>query len=181
MKSKRKMYKKSKRTSRRSKKIKRGGGLFDFFTGSKKVVPSQCDPNNLSQLKTSEQLRENYQTCCPKTFFGMRKNSSPYCKQVELNANAAVEGEGLEKQFVGAEPLEVAEMKDAPMVNAPIINDVAAAAPEVNNPVPEINPVPPPIQDIVPSDEITLMGGRRKRRRTRRKNRKSRSKSRRHR
>jgi hypothetical protein len=153
MRSKRRMYKKTKKTSRRSKKMRRGGGFFDFFTGSKKVVPSQCDPNNLSQLITSQQLRENYQTCCPKTMFGMRKNNSPYCKQVELNAKAAVEREGMEKQFVGVDPLEAAEMKNAPMV-------------------------PPAPAPAPPADQVTLMGGRR-RRLTRRKSRRSKSRRRR--
>jgi len=177
MRSKRRMYKKtkrSKRTTRRSRKIKRGGGFFDFFSSSSsKVVPASCDPNNLSQLKTSEQLRENYQTCCPKTFFGMRKNTSPYCKQVELNAQAATEREGMEKEFVGVEdPLEVAAMKNAPMV-APLPEPMAI------EPVPLPNPadVAPPI-DMGPKIEannITLAGGRRRRRRTRkRKTRKTR-------
>ena len=164
MRSKKRMHKKARKTSRRSRKNKRGGGFFDFFTGSSsKVVPSECDPNNLSQLKTSEQLRSNYQTCCPKTFFGMKKNSSPYCKQVELNANAAVEREGMEKEFVGIEdPLEVAAMKNAPMVK----------------PIPLPNPadVAPPMgmEPKIEANQVTFSGGRRRRRTRRRNTRKTR-------
>lgn len=105
-----------KHNKRSHKKYKRGGGLFDFFSGksSAPVVPDNCNPNNLSQLKTPDQLRENYKTCCPKTFFGMRKNSSPYCKQVELNMDAAVKGEGLQKEYVGMDPMEVAALRNVP-------------------------------------------------------------------
>lgn len=106
---------KHKKTHKR-RTYKKGGGFFDFFSGksSAPVVPDNCNPNNLSQLKSSQQLRDNYQTCCPKTFFGMRKNSSPYCKQVELNMDAAVKGEGLQKEYVGMDPMEVASLRNVP-------------------------------------------------------------------
>lgn len=105
---------KSKRTH-----IKRGGGFFDFFKGtSASVVPENCDPMKLTQLKTSNDMRNNYQTCCPKKYFGLVKDSSPYCKQLDLNFKSAVEREGMEKQYVGMEPVEVAEMKNAPMLPA---------------------------------------------------------------
>lgn len=190
MRSKRRMYKKTKRLTRRSRKNKRGGGFFDFFKGSSStVVPASCDPNNLSQLKTSEQLRENYQTCCPKTFFGMRKNSSPYCKQVELNANAATEREGMEKEFVAAdlEPLEVAEMKNAPMVAPGPLPNPADVAPPMDmglapGPLPNPGDVAPPMdmEPKIEANQVTFSGGRRRRRTRRRKTRKTR-KTRRHR
>lgn len=152
MRTKRKMYRKTRKSARRSRKNRQRGGFFNFFGSPPKVVPAECDPNNLSQLKTSEQLRANYQTCCPKTFFGMRKNSSPYCKQVELNAKAAIEGEGMQKQFAAAdvEPVAMAEMNAAPMTN----------------PVPLPNPA-----NVAPPEQVSLAGGRRRRRTRRRKTR----------
>ena len=33
-------------------------------------------------------MYSNYQTCCPKSWYG-RKNNSPYCKQLDLNYKAA--------------------------------------------------------------------------------------------
>lgn len=110
---------KSKRTRRHHK---RGGGLFDFFRGNAAVVPDNCDPMKLTELKSSQEMRSKYQQCCPKKYFGMVKNSSPYCKQLDLNFKAAVESEGLQKQYVGMEePVEVAQMQNAPMLPAPVV------------------------------------------------------------
>ena len=44
---------------------------------------STCDPNNIVNLKTQKDMHANHQTCCPKKYF--MKNSSPYCKQLDLN------------------------------------------------------------------------------------------------
>ena len=66
--------------------MKRGGG---WFTTKKITDSSVCDPNKLVQLKTPEEMYLTYQTCCPKSRFGY-KNSSPYCKQLELNYMSAI-------------------------------------------------------------------------------------------
>ena len=71
---------------RRQKKV---GG---FFGKSKSVSSADCDIMNLSSLSKDmgdgqdpvNKMRENYQKCCPKDFIG-RKNSSPYCKQLNMN------------------------------------------------------------------------------------------------
>ena len=117
-----KKHKKSARRTRRHYKI--GGGLFDFFKGSSQVVPSDCDPMKLTELKTSNDMRNKYQTCCPKKYFGLMKDSSPYCKQLDLNFKGAVEREGMEKQYVGMEPLEVSQMKNAPILSPPAVNQI---------------------------------------------------------
>lgn len=117
--------KKHMRKSRRQRKnksrrqYKRGGGLFDFFRGTASVAPNDCDPMKLTQLTSSEEMRNKYQQCCPKKYFGMVKNNTPYCKQLDLNFKSAVEREGMQKQYVGVEPDEVAQMQNAPMLSAP--------------------------------------------------------------
>ena len=72
-----------------SRKNKKGG----FFFGTPKVVSlPECDVNNLSTISKDMgdgqdpliKMRANYQKCCPKDFMG-RKNSSPYCKQLNMN------------------------------------------------------------------------------------------------
>jgi hypothetical protein len=76
----------------RNLKKKRGGGLF---SNSKVVSSTECDINNLSTISKDMgdgqdpliKMRTNYQKCCPKDFMG-RKNSSPYCKQLNMNFNA---------------------------------------------------------------------------------------------
>ena len=49
-----------------------------------------CDPNNLVNIKDAVSLKNNYDKCCPakKSWFGTKKNDSPYCKQVDLNYQA---------------------------------------------------------------------------------------------
>jgi len=75
-----------------SRKNMKGGFLF----GSRKVASSsECDINNLSSLSKDMgdgqdplvKMRTNYQKCCPKDFIG-NKNSSPYCKQLNMNYNS---------------------------------------------------------------------------------------------
>ena len=148
----RKTRKHRKNKSRR-RHYKRGGGLFDFFKSKSTVVPDECDPMKLTQLKSSEEMRSKYQQCCPKKYFGMVKNNSPYCKQLDLNFKSAVENEGLQKQYVGIEPDEVAQMQNAPMLRA---------APVVA-PIVETEEQPPMNQAV---------GGRMKKRRTIKTNRK---------
>jgi hypothetical protein len=113
--------KRHRKNKSRRRHYKRGGGFFDFFKGSTPIVPDNCDPMKLTELKTSEEMRNKYQQCCPKKYFGMVKNSSPYCKQLDLNFKSAVESEGLQKQYVGIEPEEVAQMRNAPMLSAPVM------------------------------------------------------------
>ena len=93
---------------RYSRKIKKGGF---FFNKNSYVVPSEkCDPNKLTTIKGSQALHSNYQLCCPKGSFGT-KNTSPYCKQVDLNFQAALKEENEAKGYVGFEPDEVYQMK----------------------------------------------------------------------
>ena len=73
------------RKSKRRRHRKRGGGWF----ATKKVSVSEiCDPNKLSSITDYKEMHKNYQTCCPKSRFGY-KNSSPYCKQIDLNFQTA--------------------------------------------------------------------------------------------
>ena len=58
--------------------------MIKFFSSNSTVVPSECDPNNLSMIKDTKSMKDNYQKCCPKGMFGS-KNSSPYCKQLNMN------------------------------------------------------------------------------------------------
>jgi hypothetical protein len=101
-----KKYKKS----RKNRSIKKGG-FFGWFSRKAPIVGEQCDPNNLPNLKTPDELQMNYQQCCPKSFFGS-KNSSPYCKQVDLNYQASVQEEEMNKEYIGIEPEEVYQMKE---------------------------------------------------------------------
>lgn len=54
----------------------------------KKKKDAECDPNNLVNIKTEKEMHTNYHKCCPKSYFGF-KNKSPYCKQLDLNFQAA--------------------------------------------------------------------------------------------
>jgi len=81
-----KTVKRNKRNSKRSRNRK--GGFFGFFDDKHNTDNAACNPNNLVNLKNSNDMRSNYQTCCPKTWYG-RKNNSPYCKQLDLNYNAS--------------------------------------------------------------------------------------------
>ena len=82
-----KTIKRNKRNSKRGKSRK--GGFFGLF---KDKHNTECNPNDLVNLKSSSDLHTNYEQCCPKTWYG-RKNNSPYCKQVELNFKSKVEEE----------------------------------------------------------------------------------------
>lgn len=76
-----------------SRKNKKGGF---FFRSPKVMTSSECDVNNLTTLSnnTLENMNLNYSKCCPKEFMG-RKNSSPYCKQLDLNIQAKRKNNGL--------------------------------------------------------------------------------------
>lgn len=82
-----------KNRSRNNSRRNRKGGFF--FSSPKVASSSECDINNLSTLSKDmgdgqdplTKMRNNYQKCCPKGFMG-RKNSSPYCKQLDMNFKA---------------------------------------------------------------------------------------------
>jgi hypothetical protein len=73
-------------------------GAFWFFDDKHNTGNAACDPNNLDNLKDSNSMHANYQTCCPKTWYG-RKNNSPYCKQLDLNYKSAFQGRQNEANF----------------------------------------------------------------------------------
>ena len=103
------------RRNRNSGKTKKGG----FFSSNKYVAPSgECDPNNLTSIQGSKALHENYQKCCPKGFMGT-KNRSPYCKQLDLNFQAARKAENDANEYHGFEPTEVYQMKQQEAVTNP--------------------------------------------------------------
>jgi hypothetical protein len=82
---------KSRRNFKKNKKTRKSlkGG---FFFSNKVNQSGQCDVNKLTELKTSEEMHQNYQSCCPKGMFGT-KNSSAYCKQLDLNFQAKLKGD----------------------------------------------------------------------------------------
>jgi hypothetical protein len=124
------------KSKRNLKKHKKGGkslkGGFFFSSSSPTLYPGECDINQLSLSKTPEELHKKYQTCCPKGSFGT-KNSSPFCKQLDLNFQASLAGENNANEYHGYEPEEVYNMRqnDTQSVPAaqltPLQNDVASA------------------------------------------------------
>ena len=85
--------------SRRNKK----GGFFPSNNYEPIASSDECDPNNLSMIKGSQDLQANYQKCCPKGIDGTT-NSSPYCKQVDLNLQATIKPENNANEYQGAQP-----------------------------------------------------------------------------
>jgi hypothetical protein len=83
-----KTVRRNKRNSKRSRGRNRKGGFFGLFEDKHNTGNAACDPNNLANLKDSNSMHSNYQTCCPKSWYG-RKNNSPYCKKLDLNYKAA--------------------------------------------------------------------------------------------
>jgi hypothetical protein len=87
-------YRKSKKFfSRRNRK----GGEYNYSDTSNQYQENNtslnnCDLTNLSNIHGTEALHANYQKCCPKGTFGS-KNTSPYCKQLDLNFQAALKAE----------------------------------------------------------------------------------------
>jgi hypothetical protein len=97
----------------RSKK----GGFFGLFSRKAPIVDStQCEPNNLPNLRSADELKLNYQQCCPKKMFGF-KNKSPYCKQVDLNYQAALENEKMNQEYIGVEPEDIYNIKQQEQQN----------------------------------------------------------------
>jgi len=96
---------------KKTKKIhknKKGGFLFK---NSKVSNLSDCDPLKLTNIKGSKELHEKYHKCCPKGFFGS-KNTSPYCKQIDLNFQAAREMENLSNEFHGYNYHEIDKLNE---------------------------------------------------------------------
>ena len=92
--------------SRRNKK----GGFFPSNNYEPIASSDECDPNKLSMIKGSEDLHANYQKCCPKGTFGT-KNSSPYCKQVDLNFQATIKSDNDANEYQGFEPEQAQQMQ----------------------------------------------------------------------
>lgn len=107
-----------KNKSRKNKK----GGFLNFFSSNKSVVPSECDPNQLSMIKDKYEMQTQYQKCCPKGTFGS-KNSSPYCKQLDLNMSAQTQLHRDTAGYYGDESeINIDEIKS--MSNAPLLGDM---------------------------------------------------------
>lgn len=113
-----KSYRKLHKNKSRSRRNKRGG----FFT-SKVVSSSECDVNKLSSLSKDMgdgqdplvKMRNNYQKCCPINF-GM-KNTSPYCKQLDLNYKAQAQYKSDISGYYGSET-DVGKIKQ--IMNQPV-------------------------------------------------------------
>jgi hypothetical protein len=110
-----KLRRNNKYTKNKSRKNKKGG-FFNFFSSSSKVDPMLCDPMGITELKTPEMLHSKYQECCPKTMFG-NKNSTPYCKQLDLNFQAALKQQNDAKEYTGFNPEEINQMKQNEVFN----------------------------------------------------------------
>ena len=113
-----KTIKRNKRDKRdkRSKKTKnRRGGFFGMFKSKHNELDKACNINELVNLKKSNEMHANYEQCCPKGFFG--KNSSPYCKQLDLNYKATVTQEnnarGFDSDDDNLRPSDVAHLEGA--------------------------------------------------------------------
>ena len=106
---------KTKSNNKRSRRNIKGG----FFSTNNyaPVLPEECDPNKLSTITGSEALHANYQKCCPKGTFGT-KNSSPYCKQVDLIFQAAIKGDNDANEYQGFEPEQVQQMQQQDQLEA---------------------------------------------------------------
>jgi hypothetical protein len=112
-----KSYRKNMRKNKKSRKNKKGG----FFFGSKPTVaPSaECDPNNLVNIQDSTEMHSNYQKCCPKGVFG-KKNSSPYCRQLDLNFQAALKSENDALGYAGMSMDKAQSFEQMPISNNPL-------------------------------------------------------------
>lgn len=133
----RKNYKRKSYSSRKS----RNGG---FFSQTKKTLP-ECNINNLSSLSKDTgdgqnpliKMRNNYQSCCPKNFMG-KKNTSPYCKQLDANFKALSNYQRDIEGYYGEET-NVAKIKEE--MNSPTIAPL---------PAPTTVPIPAPTYEKKP-------------------------------
>ena len=92
MKSKRNM-----RTNKRKRRTSKRGGVLGYFGKKSQVDQSECEPNDLVNIKSSLEMHNKYQNCCPRSRLFRTKNSSPYCKQLELNFKHALRKEKLDE------------------------------------------------------------------------------------
>jgi hypothetical protein len=119
---------KTRRINKRNNKTRKNirskkGGFWGLFNKNKqqnygKVMPetnndpSRCgDPNNITQLRTLQDLHAQYHKCCPKTWYG-RKNSSPYCRQIDLNFQGLRTGLNNANEYHDFSPEEVYNMRN---------------------------------------------------------------------
>ena len=93
-----KTLKRNKRNSKRSRGRNRKGGFFGLFEDKHNETDTACDSNNLANLTDFNSMHANYQTCCPKTWYG-RKNNSPYCKQLDSKFNAQQNTANMDAKF----------------------------------------------------------------------------------
>ena len=108
---------KNKNKSHKNKK----GGFFNFWS-SKKIIPSECDVNKLSMIKEPKDMQQNYLKCCPKNWLG-RKNSSPYCKQLDLSYKNILNENNANAQFTGSSHEEIFNMrKNNTIIDDPLAN-----------------------------------------------------------
>lgn len=132
-------YKKMRKNKNRSKRNKKGGF---FFTKPTVAPSSECDVNNLPNLTKmpevnnengelkplddrlndltdmTNRLRVNYNNCCPKGFMG-KKNSSPYCNQLDTTFKSIEQHKQDISGYYGDETNveKIKEVMDAPMVS----------------------------------------------------------------
>lgn len=116
-----KSHKKSHKINKLTRRNKKGGYFFNKPTV---VSSTECDVNNLSTISKDMgdgqdplvKMQNNYKICCPKGFMG-KKNSSPYCKQLEMNFNSLY---GFNKSIEGyygdeTDPAKIKEIMDQPV------------------------------------------------------------------
>lgn len=112
--------KKNKNLQKNLRKTKKGGF---FFNRNKTIIPAEtCNQNvinNIMNQKFDEEgkkidrmdlLHKNYQTCCPKGWFG-RKNSSDYCKNVDSTFQNLWNEENNANEYIGYTKEEEEQMR----------------------------------------------------------------------
>lgn len=61
-----------KHCNKHTRKQRRGGGFLNWFRSKPTIVSEKCNPDNVDNLITSEEIHDTYQSCCPKSFFGFK-------------------------------------------------------------------------------------------------------------
>ena len=117
MKSKRRFIKRQNKTRKNGRNKK--GGFWWLFNKNKqqnynRIMPNDCDPNQLTQLRTTQELHSQYQKCCPKSWYGS-KNSSPYCRQIDSNFQGLTMGQNNANEYHGFTPEEEYNMRNQQM------------------------------------------------------------------
>ena len=92
-----------KTTNKKNKKITNKktmkGGFFNLFGKKPTPISADCEPNSLNKHKTSTEMHQNYQKCCPKNWLGM-KNRSSYCKTLDVNFQNKMKEENNNSGFI---------------------------------------------------------------------------------